>query len=194
MTADRQPPLVEMRDMRVSFGGVHAVADVNIDLRARRGGRPRRRQRRRQVHPDAGRSPARIRPIRARSSSTASRSSITNPRDAKAYGHRDDLPDAGPRRQRRRGGQHVPRPRADDAARARSTTRRWRRDAQGDGPAQPQLQELQDAGEVAVGRPAPVGRHRPRGPLQRPDPDHGRADRGAWARPRPPRSATWSSS
>ena len=26
-------PLVEMRDMSVSFGGVHAVKDVTIDLR-----------------------------------------------------------------------------------------------------------------------------------------------------------------
>ncbi|HEX5695683.1 MAG TPA: ATP-binding cassette domain-containing protein [Acidimicrobiia bacterium] len=33
MTA-QQPPLVEMRDMNVSFGGVHAVKDVSIDLAA----------------------------------------------------------------------------------------------------------------------------------------------------------------
>jgi D-xylose transport system ATP-binding protein len=33
MTA-KQPPLVEMRDMNVSFGGVHAVRDVTIDLAA----------------------------------------------------------------------------------------------------------------------------------------------------------------
>jgi D-xylose transport system ATP-binding protein len=32
MTTNAQPPLVEMRDMRVSFGGVHAVLDVNVDL------------------------------------------------------------------------------------------------------------------------------------------------------------------
>jgi D-xylose transport system ATP-binding protein len=30
---DGQTPLVEMRDMNVSFGGVHAVEDVSIDLR-----------------------------------------------------------------------------------------------------------------------------------------------------------------
>ena len=52
---------------------------------------------------------------------------------------------------------------------------------QGDGPAQPQLPPLQGAGEVAVRRPAPVGGHRPRHPLQRPHPDHGRADGGARA-------------
>ncbi len=28
----QQPPLVEMRDMRVAFGGVHAVDGVNVDL------------------------------------------------------------------------------------------------------------------------------------------------------------------
>ena len=43
----------------------------------------------------------------------------------------------------------------------------------------PQLQELQVAREVAVRRPAPGDRDRPGDPVQRPDPDHGRADRGA---------------
>ena len=33
MATTEQSPLVEMRDMRVSFGGVHAVANVSIDLR-----------------------------------------------------------------------------------------------------------------------------------------------------------------
>ena len=32
MTIEAMPPLVEMRDMRVSFGGVHAVDGVSIDL------------------------------------------------------------------------------------------------------------------------------------------------------------------
>ncbi|HEV8439133.1 MAG TPA: ATP-binding cassette domain-containing protein [Methylomirabilota bacterium] len=31
---DGSPPLVEMRDISVSFGGVHAVWDVSVDLRA----------------------------------------------------------------------------------------------------------------------------------------------------------------
>ena len=31
---DARPPLVEMRNIRVSFGGVHAVDGVTIDLRA----------------------------------------------------------------------------------------------------------------------------------------------------------------
>ena len=34
MTVDERPPLVEMRNISVAFGGVHAVRDVNIDLRA----------------------------------------------------------------------------------------------------------------------------------------------------------------
>ena len=67
-------PLVEMRDINVAFGGVHAVRDVTIDLHAGRGHRPRRRQRRRQVDPDARRCRAPIRPTAARSGSTASRS------------------------------------------------------------------------------------------------------------------------
>ncbi len=34
-TADGRPvPLVQMRDIRVSFGGVHAVDDVNVDVNA----------------------------------------------------------------------------------------------------------------------------------------------------------------
>ena len=52
-------------------------------------------------------------------------------------------------------------------------------DARGDAPPQPAVHEPQDARQVAVGRPAPGGRDRPRHPLQRPDPDHGRADGGA---------------
>ncbi len=33
-TADARPPLVEMRNIRVSFGGVHAVDGVSVDLQA----------------------------------------------------------------------------------------------------------------------------------------------------------------
>ena len=49
VTVAERTPLVEMRDISVAFGGVHAVRDVTIDLIRRRGHRPRRRQRRRQV-------------------------------------------------------------------------------------------------------------------------------------------------
>ena len=34
MTQAQRPPLVEMRNIRVSFGGVHAVDNVSVDLRA----------------------------------------------------------------------------------------------------------------------------------------------------------------
>src|SRR5438105_2441699 len=34
MTGTDTTPLVEMRDIRVSFGGVHAVDNVSVDLRA----------------------------------------------------------------------------------------------------------------------------------------------------------------
>ena len=34
MTAVASPPLIEMRDINVAFGGVHAVRDVSIDLHA----------------------------------------------------------------------------------------------------------------------------------------------------------------
>jgi D-xylose transport system ATP-binding protein len=33
-TSEKQPPLVEMRGIRVSFGGVHAVDNVTVDVRA----------------------------------------------------------------------------------------------------------------------------------------------------------------
>ncbi len=33
MTVDERPPLVEMRNISVAFGGVHAVRDVSVDLR-----------------------------------------------------------------------------------------------------------------------------------------------------------------
>ena len=64
VTVAERRPLVEMRDINVAFGGVHAVRDVSIDLHAGRGDRPRRRQRRRQVDADArpvGRAPGRHR-------------------------------------------------------------------------------------------------------------------------------------
>ena len=47
-------PLVELRDIRISFGGVHAVDHVTVDLYPGRGGRPARPQRRRQVDADQG--------------------------------------------------------------------------------------------------------------------------------------------
>ena len=47
MTERSGTTLAELRNIRVAFGGVHAVDDVTIDLYPRRGRRPGRRQRRR---------------------------------------------------------------------------------------------------------------------------------------------------
>ena len=67
------------------------------------------------------------------------------------------------------------------------------RHPQGHGTPEPELHAVQDAREVALRWAAPGGGHRAGGLLQRADPDHGRADRGARAggdgagpRPHPP--------
>jgi D-xylose transport system ATP-binding protein len=79
------PPLVEMRDIRVSFGGVHAVNGVSIDLRAGEvmglvGGNGAGKSTLTKVlsgaqAPDSGEIRIAGQPA-----------SITNPRDARAYG------------------------------------------------------------------------------------------------------------
>jgi len=61
-----EPPLVEMRDMFVAFGGVHAVQNVWRGSAGGRGSGCGRRQRRRQDHSDAGPVGVRIRRTRAR--------------------------------------------------------------------------------------------------------------------------------
>ena len=111
-----------MRDINVAFGGVHAVRDVTIDLYAGEviglvGGNGAGKSTLMRVlsgaHPaDSGEILLDGKPV-----------TIRNPRDAKALQHRDDLPDARPGRQHRCARQPVPRPRADDARSARSTTR-----------------------------------------------------------------------
>src|SRR5262249_7368173 len=79
------PPLVEMRNIRVSFGGVHAVDGVTVDLRAGEviglvGGNGAGKSTLMKVlsgayHADSGEILISGRPV-----------SITNPRDAKALG------------------------------------------------------------------------------------------------------------
>ena len=173
----RRPPLVEMRNIRVSFGGVHAVDGVTRRSQRRRGRRAGRRKRRREVHAD---------PRAVRRASAGRRRDLHRRReglDHESAGRaeprdRDDLPDARARRQRRCSGEPLPRPGADDAFRLARRRRHGVGDARGHGPAEPEVPELQGAGRIAVGRPAPVGCHRARGPLQRPNPDHGRADGG----------------
>ena len=178
MTVAERTPLVEMRDINVAFGGVHAVRDVTIDLYAGEVDRPRRWQRGRQVDPDArpvGRAP------RRHGGDPDGRSARVDPQPARRQGlqHRDDLPDARPGRQRRCAGQPVPWPRAHDPLGNARRLGHGGCDPQGHGPPQPELHELRPAGQVAVRRPAAGSRDRPGRLLQRPDPDHGRADRGA---------------
>ena len=78
------PPLVEMRDINVAFGGVHAVRDVTIDLRAGEviglvGGNGAGKSTLMRVL--SGAHPADSGEIRVEGEPV----SITNPRDAKAY-------------------------------------------------------------------------------------------------------------
>jgi hypothetical protein len=158
-------PLVEMRDISISFGGVKAVDHVTIDLYPG------------EVvgllgHNGAGKSTL----IKCLSGAykmdsgqifiNGEPATINNPRDARRYNIEtiyqtlalaDNL----------------------DAARtcssgaswsrrsASSTTRDGGRDAQDHGAAQPELPQVQGAGEGAVGRAAAVGRHRAGGLLQR---------------------------
>ena len=109
-------PLVEMENIRVAFGGVHAVEGVSVSLYPGEvvglvGGN------------GAGKSTL----IRVLSGAHTADSgvikingtpvTISNPRDAKVLRHRDDLPDAGPRGQHRCGRQRVPGARAPQPAR-----------------------------------------------------------------------------
>ena len=50
--ADMAERLIELRDITKSYGRVYALGGVNLQRRPRRGGRPDRRQRRRQVDAD----------------------------------------------------------------------------------------------------------------------------------------------
>ncbi len=181
MDAQVRTPLVEMKDISLAFGGVKAVDHAYIDLYPG------------EVvgllgHNGAGKS-CLIKVLSGAYKRDAGQifvngeeATINNPRDAKHYGIETvyqtlalaDNVDA-----------------ASNLYLGRELLTRWgtlddasmeARGAQGDGAAQPQLPPLQGAGDRALGRPAPVGRDRARDPFQRPDPDHGRADRGARAR------------
>ncbi len=170
-------PIVEMRNIRVSFGGVHAVEGVSVDVRPGEvvglvGGNGAGKSTLMRVlsgaqRADAGeilvdgkpaRSPIRAMPRRSGSSASTRRwpwPTTSMPPETCSSGA------------------------SCGRGSARSTTRPWSprraRCSAGSIPGS----ELQDGGAVAVRRPAPVDRDRPRDPFQRPGPDHGRANCGA---------------
>ena len=162
-----RPPLVEMRNIRVAFGGVHAVDDVTVDLYPGE-----------VVGLVGGNGAGKTTLMRALSGAHKADSgeilvdgepaTINNPRDAKALGIETIYQTLGPRGQHRRRRQHVPRARDHHAIGQPRQRRDGGRHAQGHGPAQPQVHQLRVAGAVALGWPAAVGRHRPGDPLQRP--------------------------
>ena len=175
-------PLVEMEAISIAFGGIHAVEDASIDLQRGRGRRRARPQRGGQVdahqdpvgrlqarrgHHPRGRRARRASTIHATPSHTASRRST----------RRSRWPTTWTARPTSIWGANCSPPSA------RWTTSPWRR-RRGKvmGRLNPRFPALQGAGDEAVGRPAPVGRHRARDPVQRAHPHHGRADRGAGAR------------
>ena len=178
MDAQARTPLVEMKDISLAFGGLKAVDDASVDLYPG------------EVvgllgHNGAGKS-CLIKVLSGAYKRDSGHIFINGAGShdqqsarRQALRHRDDLSDAGARRQRRRGVEPLSRPRAADAL----GNARRRLDggggAQGDGAAQSQFPPLQGAGDRALRRSASVGRDRPRDPLQRPHPHHGRADRGA---------------
>ena len=124
--APTSTPLVEMRDISIAFGGINAVDHASIDLYPG------------EVvgllgHNGAGKSTL-IKILSGAYKRDAGEIFI-NGEEAddrqsarrQALRHRDDLPDAGARRQCRRRRQPLSRPRAAHRAGARSTTSRWRR-------------------------------------------------------------------
>ena len=167
-----------MRDIRVSFGGVHAVDHVTVDLYAGEvvglvGGN------------GAGKSTL----MKALSGAHPQDSGeiyvngelahIGNPREAKTYGIETiyqtlalaDNVDAAANIFL--GRELVTRFGSLNDAAMESATREVM------GRLNPRFKNFKSRREVTVRRAAPVGRHRPRRPLQRQDPHHGRADRGA---------------
>ena len=171
-------PLVEMRDIRVAFGGVHAVDGVTVDLYAGEvvalvGGNGAGKST--LMHTLSGAHPADSGQILINGEPVT----IHVPRDAQKHGIETIYQKLALGRQHRRRRQRVPR--AGDA----DPHGRPRRlgdgvgHARGHASAEPEVHQPQDRGRVAVGWTAPSRRHRPGDLLQRQDPDHGRAHRRA---------------
>ena len=160
-------PLVEMRNIHVSFGGVHAVDDVTIDLYPGEvvglvGGNGAGKST--LIRTLSGAHPADSGEILIDGQPTGDR----QPARRQGVQHRVHLPDARAGRQHRRARQRVPRSRdgepggatLDDGAMEDATRKVM-------GRLNPNFTRFTHAGEVALRRPAPGGRHRPGGPLQR---------------------------
>ncbi len=172
-------PLLSLRGVEKSFGAVHVLRGVDLDVRPGPGHRTRRRQRRGQEHPDQGdrRHPLLRRrrlPLRG-----AAGLGVQPPRRQRPR-HRGRLP--GPRavRQPRRRRQHVPRPRAQAPRHARQRLHGGAgpRDARRPLGAHPAVGA--HAGGLALRRPAADRRDRPRRAVELPD----RHPRRAHRRPR----------
>ena len=180
-------PLVEMRDIRVAFGGLHAVDGVTVDLYPGEvvglvGGNGAGKST--LIHTLSGAHPADSGEILINGQPVT----IHNPRDARQHGIEiiyqklalaDNMDAAGNvflgRELLTKTGS------LDDEAMASAV-------AEADEAAEPAVQESENARQVAVGWSAPVGGHRPCRALQRTDPHHGRAHGG----PRPGRDGAGS--
>ena len=157
------------------FAGVLALDDVSLELRAGRGARPGRRERRRQVDPDQGhhrRPPA----GRAARSRTAANRCLRRP--LRRPGRRDqhDLPGGQPGPADERRPEPVPRPRAGQRASGSSTSARCT--ARPRASLAPLRHRRRRPAPARRPRPrrAADGRHRPGGLRRSPGRHHGRAD------------------
>ena len=137
VTERQGPPLAELRNIRVAFGGVHAVDDVTIDLYPGE-----------VVGLVGGNGAGKTTLIRTLSGAHPADSGTILDRGQARDDHqptrrqsprcRDDLPDARARGQHRRARERVPRPGADDPLREPRRQRYGRRHAQADEPAEPE--------------------------------------------------------
>ena len=150
MTVAERTPLVEMRDINVAFGGVHAVRDVSIDLQPGEviglvGGNGAGKSTLMRVL--SGAHPADSGEILV----DGEAGQHQEPARRQALQHRDDLPDPRARGQHRRARQHVPRSRADHPLGIARRLGDGGRDAQGHAAAEPELHQLRAAGAILSG-------------------------------------------
>ena len=170
--AATRKPLVEMRDIRVAFGGVHAVDGVSIDLYPGE-----------VVALVGGNGAGKTTLIKTLSGAHAADSGEIlrrrqpggDPDSAGCQGvrHRDDLPDSGAGRQHRRPREHVPRTGTHHSLGLTRLFGHGGLHPEDHGPPQSQILELQGSGGFAVRWPASVGGDCSSGPFQCPNPHHG---------------------